>query len=301
MSRVSLLPLAAHIAANHLLAVPPRPLLASYKLTYRCNLRCEQCPFPDFQGADPSFGQVCSMLDELYRRGDRIVIFEGGEPLLWHDAAAPDKTFNDIVRYARRKFACVGVTTNGTLPLNLETDIAWVSVDGFAETHNRLRRADIFDRVIGHIRAARHPRLYAHITVNSVNHTEVPELVRFLSGLVKGVSIQFYYPYGADDRLFLPWSERSALLDRLVALKEQGFPVLNSTDALRALRANHWRCLPERIDCANPDGTLWQGCYLRGRAEQDCAKCGFSPYTEMSLAFQGHPRSIWAGYKIFFS
>ena len=300
MARRSIVPLAINIALHHLLAAPPKPLLASYKLTYRCNLRCEQCPFPDFQGSDSSFAQIRGTLDELYRRGDRIVIFEGGEPLLWHDTGSTGKGFNDIVRYARRKFTCVGVTTNGTLPLETDADVVWVSVDGFAETHNRLRRAPIFERVIENIRCSKHPRLYAHITVNSENHAEIPELVRFLEGLVKGISVQFYYPYGSEDRLFLSWPERQRLLDRLIAMKKAGSPILNSSAALRALRDNSWQCLPERIDCVNPDGEVWQGCYLRSRTRIDCSKCGFSPYTEMSLAFRGNPHAIWAGYKIFF-
>ncbi|HNR02252.1 MAG TPA: hypothetical protein PKK59_06940 [Anaerolineaceae bacterium] len=29
---------------------------------------------------------------------------------------------------------------------------------------------------------------------------------------------------------------------------------------------------------------LQQECYLRGRADIDCSRCGFSPYAEVSLA-----------------
>lgn len=298
MSRISL---AADVLFHHLLTSRRRPFLASYKLTYRCNLRCQQCPFVDYAGPDPSYADVCHVLDQMRARGDRVVVFEGGEPLLWKDAARePACTFADVVRYARARFACVGVTTNGTLPLDgIETDVLWVSVDGFAETHNRLRQAPIFERVIEHIRSATHPRLYAHITANAENAAEIPDLARYLSTLVKGITVQFYYPYGPDDRLFLPWEERRRLLDALTALKKDGVPILNSTAALTALRDNGWRCRPWLIDCANPDGTLWQGCYLQGRAEMNCAKCGFAPYTEISLAFGGDPRAVLAGMKIF--
>lgn len=303
MSRYPLIFLSAEVLANHLISGRERPFLASYKLTYRCNLHCQQCPFAGQPGADPSFEQVLSVLDQLRQRGDRVVVFEGGEPLLWKDAAVKTevKTFNDVVREARQRFACVAVTTNGTLPLDVDTDVLWVSVDGFAETHNRLRGAPIFDQVIANIRASHHPRLYAHITVNAENAAETPTLAHFLSGLVKGITVQFYYPYGAGDRLFLPWPERRALLRKLIELKREGVPILNSAVSLQALRKpGGWRCLPHRIDCANPDGAVWQGCYLQGRAAVDCAKCGFSPYTEMSLAFQGHPAAILAGMRIFF-
>ncbi len=297
MPRPGPLALSADVLFNHLLSGKKKPLLASYKLTYRCNLRCQQCPFPGYAGADPTFEQVRQTLDQLRRRGNRLVIFEGGEPLLWKDRAFG---FNDVARYARQRFACVGVTTNGTLPLDIETDVLWVSLDGFAATHNRLRQAEIFERVIENIRRSPHPRLFAHITANAENAAEIPDLVRYLSTLVKGITVQFYYPYGADDRLFLPWKERQALLDQLIQLKKAGYPVLNSTASLRALGENTWRCLPWLIDCANPDGNITQGCYLRNRADIDCEKCGFSPYTEASLAFRGNPLAILAGMKIFF-
>lgn len=289
------------VITHHLLSPVKRPLLASYKLTYRCNLRCQQCPFPDDTGGEAGYAQVCQVLDRLYQRGNRIVVFEGGEPLLWRDG---ERGFNDLARYARQRFACVAVTTNGTLPLDVDTDIVWASVDGFAETHNRLRGADIFERVTGHLREAGHPRRFAHITANAENAAELPALIRFLSGIVKGITLQFYYPYrpdedGRPDPLFLPWAERRALLDQVIALKQEGYPVLNSVASLRALKTNHWRCLPWLIDCANPDGSIHQGCYLQNRAAIDCAKCGFSPYTEISLAFRGSPQAILAGMRIF--
>ncbi len=296
MPRTSALPFAWRVLFQHLLALHPKPLLASYKLTFRCNLRCLQCPFVDYPGEDASYDLVCRTLDELRQCGVRLVIFEGGEPLLWHDGT---HDFNDVARYARKRFDFVGVTTNGSLPLEVETDAVWVSLDGLASTHNRLRGAPVFERAVEHIRAARHPRLYAHITANAQNYAEIPYLARFIRPLVKGITIQFYYPYGNQDDLFLSWPERRALIDRLIALKQEGLPILNSIAALRALQNNRWRCLPSLIASANPDGSITQGCYLLGRAAIDCKKCGFSPYTEMSLAFRGNPQAILAGMRIF--
>jgi Fe-coproporphyrin III synthase len=224
------------------------------------------------------------------------VIFEGGEPLLWRDG---ERSFTDVAAYTRSRFAVTGVTTNGTLPLDAATDIVWVSLDGLAATHDRLRGAPVFERIIANIRRSSHPHIYAHLTANAENHQELPALVRFISPLVKGITVQFYYPYGHDDHLFLAWPERRALLAALLDLQREGYPILNSPSALKALMTNRWRCQPWRFDCADPDGRVWQGCYVEGRGTVDCAKCGFSPYTEMSLAFQGHPQAILAGMRIF--
>jgi Fe-coproporphyrin III synthase len=290
--------LAGEVFFRYLMTGRRRPFLASCKLTHRCNLRCQQCPFAGQAGQDPAYQQVTGLLDQLHQRGDRVVIFEGGEPLLWRDG---ERGFADIAAYARTRFAVVGVTTNGTLPLDVPVDILWVSLDGFAETHNRLRGAAIFDRVIDNIHRSAHPRIYAHLTGNAQNHRELPDLARYLSPLVKGITVQFYYPYGGEDDLFLNWPERRALLETLLALQRQGVPILNSPAALRALMKNTWRCHPWRIDCTDPDGRVWQGCYVSGRGIVDCAKCGFSPYTEMSLAFQGNIPAIRAGLRIFAS
>ncbi len=273
------------------------PLLASCKLTYKCNLQCAQCPFYSMAGTTPTYPEVVATLDRLYQRGNRLVIFEGGEPMLWRDG---QRSIHDVVAEAKRKFFCVGMTTNGTLPLTAQTDVIWVSLDGLAETHNRLRGGGVFERVIQNIRQSAHPKIFAHITINAVNYAEVPDLIRYLRGLVKGVTVQFYYPYHGADELFLDFDRRERLLQEIVRLKQAGYPVLNSTLALERLKRNRWKCADWLVDNANPDGSISQGCYLRGRDDIDCRRCGFSPHTEASLAYQGHLQALWAGLQIFF-
>ena len=210
MLRPSILPAIPHILKSYLFSHDKMPFLASFKPTYRCNLRCQQCPFFALAEEDLSYAAALGVLDRLYARGDRLLIFEGGEPMLWRDGPY---TIHDLVQAARRRFLCVGVTTNGTLPLEVPADVLWVSIDGFSATHDRLRGAPIFERVIENIRASRHPRIYAHLTLNSQNYAEAPDLVRFLSTLIKGVTIQFYYPYAHRDELFLDFDRREKVLD----------------------------------------------------------------------------------------
>ena len=282
-----------HILRHYILARHTRdPFLASYKLTYRCNLRCLQCPFHKMQAPEPTFSQVIETLDELYARGVRIVILEGGEPMLWQDEKYG---IDDVIEQARQRFYCVGMTTNGTQPLNLATDVLWVSIDGFAETHNRLRGGQVFEQIMANIAASQHPRLFAHITINSQNAPEVPELVRFLSDRVRGVTVQFYYPYNHQYALYLAQPARGELINRLIELKEQGYPLLNSHTSLKAMSIPGWRCDDWLIANANPDGSISQGCYVKGRDDIDCSKCGFTPHTEISMAYQGKLDAIRAG------
>jgi len=273
-----------------------RPLLAGIKLTHDCNLRCDHCPFWKKTGARLSFQQALSAMQELHRKGVRLIIFEGGEPFLWRDG---DYAVSDLVAEAKKLFFSVGITTNGTFPINADADIVWVSIDGLRETHNRLR-CNSFDKAMENIKNSTHTRIFAHITINAVNFKETAELVRFLSTRVKGITIQFHYPYQEGEKeMSLNPEERKTVLETLILLKKQGLPVSNSYACLNALKENRWKCHAWMIASVEPDGTITHGCYVRNRGAVSCEKCGFSAHTEISLAYSGVLESILQKNRIF--
>jgi Fe-coproporphyrin III synthase len=60
------------------------PLIASFKLTYNCNLKCAPCPFHSkagMPGTHIPWDEAVNALIRLKRMGCLFVIFEGGEPL----------------------------------------------------------------------------------------------------------------------------------------------------------------------------------------------------------------------------
>jgi len=273
-----------------------RPLLGGVKLTHRCNLRCLHCPFWRRESASLSFEQVRSSLATLYDWGVRIVILEGGEPFLWRDGP---HDLGAVVSQARRLFFHVAVTTNGTLPIATEADTVWVSIDGLQETHDHIR-GPTFDRIMANIAAASHPNILAHVTFNSLNWQEAPTLVRLLATRVKGITIQFHYPYDeVDAGLFLEADKRRAVLDDLIHLKREGYPIADSYACLEALKANRWTCRPWMIASVDPDGRVTHGCYVRERGRVSCERCGFSAHTELSLACGGVLESILVGGRLF--
>jgi MoaA/NifB/PqqE/SkfB family radical SAM enzyme len=274
-----------------------RPLLGGVKLTHACNLRCRACPFWKMGGPPIGLVELRRSLDDLYAIGVRLLIFEGGEPLLWRDA---EYKLADILReeQAKRRFFSLGVTTNGTLPLDVPADIVWVSVDGLQPTHDCLR-GPVFDKVIANIEASSHPRLLAHVTVNTWNCGELPELVRYLGERVRGITVQFYYPYEGTEDLSLSRDQRQSAVETLIALKHKGYPLLNSVAALRALVDNTWACHPWLLANVEPDGSLTQGCYLTNRSAISCERCGFSAHVELSLAYDWNPQAIVAGSRVF--
>jgi len=278
------------------------PLLASFKVTYRCNLRCTGCPYhrrAREPGAHMSWERAVEVLNELKRLGCRFVIFEGGEPLLWSDG---NHDFSDLAEKARSLFLKVGVTTNGTVSLDTPTDLLWVSLDGARDQHNR-RRDGSFDRALYHIRVSEHNRIYIHYTVNRENIDDIPVLARMLrtEQNIRGITFQFVYPYNQGELdLSLSRTERKRAVQTILKLKRSAeVPVLNSSASLKRMVENTWRCRSWVLANVDPDGSLWTGCYLQERGEIRCRYCGFTPVAEASLALALRPTALYAGWRIF--
>lgn len=274
------------------------PLLAGFKITHKCNLTCRHCPFWHENLPQMTFEEIKEVLKSLYDMGVRILLIEGGEPFLWRDGSYH---LQDVVNEAKKYFLSVGVTTNGTISMELDSNSLWVSLDGLKETHNHIRGQDIFDKVIENIESSSHPNLYVNTTINKLNWQEIPEMVKFLKGKVKGITIQFYYPYENTDPLMLTKDKRIKVLEELIRLKKEGWPVVNSIKALNALKNNNWtsRCKEWMIASIEPDGTITHGCYVKNRDSVQCGVCGFSTNTEITLAYELVFESINVGRKVF--
>jgi Fe-coproporphyrin III synthase len=277
------------------------PLLASFKITYRCNLACRACPFHLRTGVENghmSWDEAIRALESLHRLGTRVVVFEGGEPLLWRDGPY---RFHDLVSYARRRFLRVAVTTNGTLPLDVPAHTIWVSLDGMKEAHDALR-GDSFDRVYNSLKTTRHPRVFIHCTLNRKNWQDVEPLAKWVRGIpgIKGMTVQFFYPYNqGEDNLALSPNERRTAIEKLLDLKKQGYSILNSAGRLRAMKDNRWRCHDDVLVNVDPDGTITKGCYVKNRGGINCDACGFTPVAEASGALDLLPESLYAGWCLF--
>jgi len=278
------------------------PLLASFKLTYRCNLSCIACPFHGRAAENNShitWDGAVDALDALKSLGTRIVVFEGGEPFLWRDG---NHGLHDLVIYAKKRFLRVAVTTNGTFPLDVPADVVWVSIDGLNGTHDRLRSGS-FERIWSNLKSAEHPRVLVHFTMNRLNWRELDQLAEELKHIpaVKGLSVQLFYPYDqGESSLALSPDERKNALENVIRLRKS-YPIINSERCLKAMIGNNWHCHDDVLINVDPDGKLTQGCYVKGRGKVNCRECGFTPVAEASGALDLQPGSILAGWKAYLS
>jgi MoaA/NifB/PqqE/SkfB family radical SAM enzyme len=274
-------------------------VLAGYKITHECNLKCRHCPYWNRSLPEQDFQGVRDTLEHLSSMGVQILILEGGEPLLWRDGK---KSIGHVVDLARKYFRCVCMTTNGTLSwANLELDRVWISLDGPRCVHDEIRGQGVFDKVWKNMEKDGNSRALVSTTISTANGESIPELLQILRGRVAGVTIQFYYPYnGLPDPLFIPANNRAPVLEKLKDMKMEGYPVANSFLSLEDLKKERWTCEDKLLANAEPDGTILHGCYLKNRSTSDCSLCGFSAHNEMSLAFKGRLEAIRTGVNIFF-
>ncbi len=277
------------------------PLLASFKVTYRCNLSCRACPFhlrTDNEKAHMTWDTAIATLETLRRLGTRILVFEGGEPLLWRDGSY---RIHDLVLYAKKLLLRVAVTTNGTLPLDVPCHTLWVSLDGRKDTHDKLR-CDSFDRIWSNIEKTKHDRVFIHLTLNRLNWQDTESLATLVkqTSKLKGMTVQFFYPYhqGEENLALLP-EERRETIQKLLELKKTGYPILNSAGRLGAMLDNRWHCHDDILINVDPDGSITKGCYVKSRGDINCDACGFTPVAEASGALDLIPGSLYAGWRLF--
>lgn len=279
------------------------PLQSVVFITTRCNLSCQHCLIAkeiasgSLKAEDFKYAQILEILRHCYDAGSRIVHFEGGEPLLWRDG---DYTIEDLIGESKRiGFFATSFTTNGTLPIKTDADLIWVSLDGMREIHDEIRGKGCFDRLMENVEGSSHPHICANMVINPLNWGTVEEVVKIVaqSKAFRGISINFHTPHPGVEDLFLPWEQRREVLDRVIKLKRQGFPIVNSYAGLKKLYSNNWHRRCWITNFVLPDGGIYEEC--SGRREGICQQCGYGMGTEMSSLFDLKPSAIISGLGLF--
>jgi len=278
-----------------------KPLISSFKLTNRCTLKCLHCPFwRSNETLELKYDETVAILRKLHKDGVKIVIFEGGEPLIWKDREN-NKDIHDIIAMARELFYYICVTTNGTVELsNVESDIIFVSIDGLQKTHDAIRGKS-FDRIIENIKANKNSKkIIANICISKINSKEIPELIKFLNDITFGITIQFFYPYSNVENLVISQDEKEQLLKELIKLKKEGYKILDSAACLKKMMKNTWKCYDFLVSSVEPDGKTYYGCYLKNKVDNvSCRDCGFAVHCEISLAYSLNFDALNSAAKIF--
>ena len=249
-----------------------RPLAAIYHVTERCNLNCVYCEYYgarcSAEHAPLSLAQAKVVLARIREGADRI-IFTGGEPLLHPHIEA-------LVRHARDlDFRGVTLLTNGALLADHTAllpliDRLVVSLDAVAPARwdAVIRSAPgTAQQILDNLRALA-PRQSEQDFRIIVNCVITPETLELVEGVIDFCAAhQLALSVSPQARNNWPRSELltsaryHALIDRLMALKREGFPLLVSGPALHTMRrAIPFKCYPTLFAHVQPDGRLVYPC-----------------------------------------
>ena len=257
-----------------------KPIIAGMPLTDVCNLQCKHCVVANTGRGPYSFTKIDESLTHFYDIGVRVIYMQGGEIMTWREG---ERGLNDIIRRAHEiGFFKVAVVTNGTLGIESEADLMWVSIDGSEKVHDSIRGAGMFATVMRNLETTRHRRISLNMTVNRLNSGEVENVAEIARERqnVHGVSFNFHTPYQGVEDLCLSLEERSRVIDRILALKDKRFPVLNTRGGLKAMKTNRWRRPVPIIQLMEKD-RIYECCF--GREQPGvCEKCGYGVIAELS-------------------
>jgi MoaA/NifB/PqqE/SkfB family radical SAM enzyme len=274
------------------------PLQTVLFVTDKCNLRCRHCCIcTEKQPVTKSTTAIREELEYSYRLGSRFVDFEGGEPFLWNDGK---NDINTLVRLAKEIgfFSCT-ITTNAQIPFTgSEADSMWVSLDGIGRYHDDIRGEGTFDTLCKNIAASGHKALSANMVINNRNYPCVGETIQFVKDnpALRSISLNFHTPFPGTESLVVDQATRERVVDEVIALKKQRYPIMNSLAGLELLKRNNFKTECWVTNFIMVDGTRHSEC--QGKAAGLCSQCGFGMAGEMHSIFSLRPSTILAGLKL---
>jgi len=124
----------------------PRPVVALWETTYRCNMGCAFCNEKNLVTPELDTDAALRMLAQLDELGTSVLILTGGEPTLRKD-------FGTLTQAIERSGLGSILCTNGSnverqLDAVRRIDFIRISVDGFGEAHDSIRAArGSFERI----------------------------------------------------------------------------------------------------------------------------------------------------------
>ena len=274
-----------------------KPFFAGIPVTDHCNLHCVHCVVAHAGRGDHSIQQIGEWMRLFHRRGARFLSLQGGEAFGWRHGGLH---LDDVVQLAREiGYFRVAAVTNGTYPIETTADLVWVSIDGLAGSHDRIRGAGAFAALKANLDRSSHPRILANMTVNVLNRQDVEPVTRFAAEHPKlaGISFNFHTPYPGVEELALEARERSRVCSEIIRLKESGYPILNSRAGLDLLRSGDYRRPVWAIQMVE-QGKVFECCWGREHPGL-CERCGYGVIAELSLLSRFQPGSIFHALRIF--
>ncbi len=278
------------------------PLQTVLFITDKCNLRCKHCSVYGSAGyRQRTYDEIVADMQYAYAQGSRFIDLEGGEPTLWKEG---DRTINDLIDKARALgFFSITVTTNAQQDFSwIHPHSIWVSMDGVGKYHDSIRGEGTFARLEENIRRSGQKHICVNMVVNSLNYESLDAAMEYVrqNSAIEQISVNFHTPYPGTEYLMLPPEKKAELIDKVLAYKRKGYPIMNSYSGLRKMKKNALGQISLGKECfvtnfIYPDGS--RGLCV-GYGTEQCRQCGFCMAGEMASVFHFCPDTLLSGFKL---
>jgi len=206
---------------------------------------------------------------------------------------------DELVKFTRDiGFLEVFIYTNGTKPLQIKNCKYIVTVDGPKEVHNKIRN-DSYDLVIENVKNAVTKAVYASITFSRANFKSLDEFVDELTRtqLFKGISFNLltHWPE-VIEKHGLSIEDRNLLLEKIWQLKNDGYPIMFSRAAYKALLKNDWKRPIPQVELGTREKIY--KCCRDVDNPSICTNCGYVGCVEISQVLALKPSAIWQVFRM---
>ncbi|WP_268541939.1 radical SAM protein [Candidatus Nitrosotenuis cloacae] len=286
--------------ANYKLFNKKSPIYGSADIINVCNLHCTHCYWwlNRKENEELTVQQWKEIIQNKFKKQHVfIVTLVGGEPTL-----RPDVIELFVKEFPKR--ACI--VTNGTLPLKKYDNLYfyWISIDGTEEIHDKIRGngayASTKKNVMDYIKKNGEKAwkdIWITMTINSVNHHTVRQVVEEWHGRTNKIGFQFHTPFAKGDPLFMPFGpERTRLVDDIISMKKEFKDyIINPTKQLELMKRSWGGVGTTPVDCptwailsVDHMGREKMPCCI-GSAEKEsmkpiCEDCGLGCYSVLVQA-----------------
>ena len=288
------------------------PLQTVLFITDKCNLRCKHCSVYGSAGyKQRRFEDIVADMQYSYEQGSRFIDLEGGEPTLWREAKGERReakgeyyTINDLIDKALEiGFFSVTVTTNAQQDFSwIRPQSIWVSMDGVGEYHDRIRGEGTFARLEENLQKSGFKHICVNMVVNALNYESLDAAMEYAKSnpAIEQISINFHTPYPGTEYLMLPLEKKAELIDKVLAYKKKGYPIMNSRSGLKLMKRNALGEIRLGKECFVTNFIYTDGSrsLCLGYGTEQCRVCGFCMAGEMASVWGFKLDTLLAGFKL---
>ncbi|MDD3012880.1 MAG: radical SAM protein [Candidatus Gastranaerophilales bacterium] len=218
----------------------PYPFYVNLVINSRCNLNCAYCfgHYSQRQTPDWKLEDLKKLIDNLYKKGTRYILVQGGEPLLHND-------LGEIFKYIYEKGIVTAIVTNGQFPERIKKipeisllDNICFSLDGGKEGNDIVRGKGCFDKVMESIEAVKEFHKVP-IRINSTISKYVVNDIDFMAEFVKKNKIEWGINYLFKGNEVLGEEDLAPTADEIIEYqrkileyKRKGYPIFTTTKIL---------------------------------------------------------------------